>query len=128
MIKTGKNVVWELGLVYLLTNILQFLYPFTLEIFLGEVAIVFNIVDLSLQCYFGLAKAMGLLDSGENIICKIAHIIASPMYDVALIVYAKIDPLFEVGCTFMPPNMPISPRVGKVSQCLRELVSFIENN
>ncbi|KAJ4954655.1 hypothetical protein NE237_011438 [Protea cynaroides] len=55
-------------MVHLLSDILQAPDPSVLEIFLGRIPMVFNVVILSPHGYFGQAKVLGLPDTGGQIV------------------------------------------------------------
>ncbi|KAI4317543.1 hypothetical protein L6164_025406 [Bauhinia variegata] len=55
-------------MVHLLLDILQAPDPSTLEIFLGRIPMVFNVVIVSPHGYFGQANVLGLPDTGGQIV------------------------------------------------------------
>lgn len=54
-------------MVHLLLDILQAPDPSTLEMFLGRIPMVFNVVILSPHGYFGQANVLGLPDTGGQV-------------------------------------------------------------
>ncbi|KAL7151153.1 hypothetical protein ABFS83_04G012300 [Erythranthe nasuta] len=64
----GDTAARVLEMMHLLSDILQAPDPSTLETFLGQVPMVFNVVILSVHGYFGQANVLGLPDTGGQIV------------------------------------------------------------
>lgn len=63
----GDNAEHVLDMIHLLLEILQAPDPLTLEMFLGRIPMVFNVVILSPHGYFGQAKVLGMPDTGGQV-------------------------------------------------------------
>ena len=63
----GDNVEHVSDMIHLLLDILQAPDPSTLEMFLGRIPMVFNVVILSPHGYFGQANVLGMPDTGEQV-------------------------------------------------------------
>jgi sucrose synthase len=63
----GDNVEHVSDMIHLLLEILQAPDPSTLEMFLGRIPMVFNVVILSPHGYFGQANVLGMPDTGGQV-------------------------------------------------------------
>ena len=63
----GDNVEHVLDMIHFLLEILQAPDPLTLEMFLGRIPMVFNVVILSPHGYFGQAKVLGMPDTSGQV-------------------------------------------------------------
>ncbi|THU70226.1 hypothetical protein C4D60_Mb08t22780 [Musa balbisiana] len=64
----GDTAQHVLEMIHLLLDILQAPDPSTLEMFLGRIPMVFNVVILSPHGYFGQANVLGLPDTGGQVV------------------------------------------------------------
>ncbi|KAL6548351.1 Sucrose synthase 3 [Orobanche gracilis] len=64
----GDSAARVLEMIRLLSDVLHAPDPSTLEMFLGRVPMVFNVVILSVHGYFGQANVLGLPDTGGQIV------------------------------------------------------------
>uniref|UniRef100_A0A5B7BWF6 Sucrose synthase n=1 Tax=Davidia involucrata TaxID=16924 RepID=A0A5B7BWF6_DAVIN len=64
----GDTAQRVLEMIHLLSDILQAPDPATLEMFLGRIPMVFNVVILSVHGYFGQANVLGLPDTGGQVV------------------------------------------------------------
>ena len=63
----GDNVEHVPDMIHFLLEILQAPDPSTLEMFLGRIPMVFNVVILSPHGYFGQANVLGMPDTGGQV-------------------------------------------------------------
>ena len=63
----GDNVEHVSDMIHFLLEILQAPDPSTLEMFLGRIPMVFNVVILSPHGYFGQANVLGMPDTGGQV-------------------------------------------------------------
>ena len=63
----GDNVEHVSDMIHFLLEILQAPDPSTLEMFLGRIPMVFNVVILSPHGYFGQANVLGMPDTGGQL-------------------------------------------------------------
>ncbi|KAA8549140.1 hypothetical protein F0562_000824 [Nyssa sinensis] len=64
----GDTAQRVLQMMHLLLDILQAPDPSTLEMFLGRIPMLFNVVILSVHGYFGQANILGLPDTGGQVV------------------------------------------------------------
>lgn len=64
----GDNAKHVLDMIHLLLETLQTPDPSTLETFLGRIPMVFNVVILSPQGYFGQANVLRMPDTGGQVV------------------------------------------------------------
>ena len=63
----GDNAEHVLDMIHLLLEILQAPDPLTLEMFLGRIPMVFNVVIISPHGYFVQPNVLGMLDTGGHV-------------------------------------------------------------
>jgi len=64
----GDTAQHVLEMIHLLLDILQAPDPSTLEMFLGRIPMIFNVVIVSPHGFFGQANVLGLPDTGGQVL------------------------------------------------------------
>ena len=64
----GDTAQRVLEMIHLLLDILQAPDPSTLEMFLGRIPMIFNVVIVSPHGFFGQANVLGLPDTGGQVL------------------------------------------------------------